>query len=473
MIYKYRYGIIISIGILAFIIYFTIASFLRYDNFYAGRFDLGNMAQTVWNTSQGRIFQLTDPNGTETVSRLATHADFILILLAPFYYIWQNPKILLLLQSIIVSLGGIFIYLLARDIIKSRKIAVVFTFLFLFNPSVQRTVLYDFHPVVLATTFLLGAFYYLLRKKYLPFLFFAILAALTKEQVWLLVAFFGIYLIIKDKKIIFGTILGIVSLSILAFLFSYAIPNAAKGSHFVFSYYYEYGDKPAGIAKNIISNPGKIIQTISSPQRRMFLFQLLAPLGFMPLFAPLFLLFPAPELLLYLLSTNQNTYQIYYQYTATITPFLFIASIYAYAYLMEKLIKFKRYLIILVFSFAFIMAYIFSPLPFSREPNTAMFTNPYKNRDIVIDYLKKIPKNYSVAATNNLGAHLSNRENIFTIPIGIEKADIIAFLLNDPSAQPSLIAQINMAKNLKMNKKYVLLFEKDDFVVFKKVVSSL
>ena len=84
---KHRYAITLVVFITLYVAYFTTASFLRYDNFFTGRFDLGNMDQTVWNTIHGRIFQLTDPNGTTNISRLAFHADFILVLIAPLYLI--------------------------------------------------------------------------------------------------------------------------------------------------------------------------------------------------------------------------------------------------------------------------------------------------------------------------------------------------------------------------------------------------
>ena len=157
---------------------------MRYENYFTGRFDLGNMAQTVWNTAHGRIFILTDPNGTNTVSRLATHADFLLILLAPFYVIWSDPKMLLLIQTLILSIGAVYIFLISKKVLKYPPLALTFALMYLLNPSVQRTNLYEFHAVTLATTFLLAAFYYVLEKRLYWFLLFGILAALTKEQVW-------------------------------------------------------------------------------------------------------------------------------------------------------------------------------------------------------------------------------------------------------------------------------------------------
>ena len=114
-------------------------------------------------------------------------------------------------------------------------------------------------------------------------------------------------------------------------------------------------------------------------------------------------------------------------------------------------------------------AYAFGPLPGTKSPNIDMITKPYTNKSFVNKTLSAIPKNATVAASNNIGAHLSHREIFYTIPIGVYKAEYIVFLLNDIFAQPSLEAQKQMAEELKKDSRYVLLAEKDDFVVFRRL----
>jgi alpha-beta hydrolase superfamily lysophospholipase len=97
-----------------------------------------------------------------------------------------------------------------------------------------------------------------------------------------------------------------------------------------------------------------------------------------------------------------------------------------------------------------------------------MFTKPQPYADIIDNFLKDIPQKYSIAATNNLGSHLSHRQKIFTVPIGIDEADIIVFLLNDNFAAPTLDAQKQMAENMKHDKKYIEIFKTGDFIVFEK-----
>ena len=250
-----------------YLIYFTIASFLRYDNFYTGRFDLGNMAQTVWNTSRGRIFVFTNPNGTDSISRLAFHADFILILLSPIYHIWSNPKILLLIQTIIVAAGSFFVFLIAKDILKNKNLVLTFSFLYLINPSVERANLFDFHPVTLVTFFLLATYYFYRKKSYIYFSIFALLAALTKEEIWLITVLFGLFIFVFQKKRVLGLTILLVSVLIFYTLIWHAIPKALGAQHFALSYYSEFGDSPTQIIKTTILSPHKTIGIILPPSR--------------------------------------------------------------------------------------------------------------------------------------------------------------------------------------------------------------
>jgi uncharacterized membrane protein/uncharacterized membrane protein YbhN (UPF0104 family) len=477
-----KYEITLLVFCLLYVFYYTTASFLRYDNFYTGRFDLGNMDQTVWNSIHGRIFQLTDPDGTNSISRLSVHADFILILISPLYLIWSNPKMLLLLQTIILSAGAVIIFLLSKNILKNKNISLTLAALFLISPAVGYTNLYDFHPVTLATTFLLATFYFFYKKKYLWFFVFAVLSSFCKEEIWAVVSIFGLYLVFKSfidfiktkvfpkREFFLGIFLFILFLSIFYYLIAVAIPSVRGSDHFALSYYSDFGTSPSNITKTIILNPFKTILTILKPDRLLYLVQLFFPLIFLPLLSLEYLIFAAPDFLINLLSSNNQLHEIYYQYSAGITPFLFIASIFSIKKILKRF-KFIRidYLIYLLIISACISAYNIGPLPFSKQPNVDMFSKPLNNNKAIARFIALIPKKYSVAATNNLGSHLSRRQRIYTIPIGIDSADYILFLLNDRFAQPSLSDQIKMEQNLEKSSKYRLVYKIGVFSAFKKV----
>ena len=461
--------IILFLMIAVYIIYFSSASFLRYDNFFTGRFDLGNMDQTVWNTMHGRIFKMTDPNGTEIISRLSFHADFLLVLISPLYLIWSHPKMLLLLQSAVLGFGAVFVYLISKNVSNNKNISLTFAFTYLLNPSLQFSNLYDFHPVTLATTFLLGAFYFLKNKRYLWFLLFLTLASLAKEHIFLILALFGFYIFFVEKKKIAGTLLAVLSLGIFYYLIVKAIPTARGSAHFALSYYSDFGENPLAIIRNIFLLPGKTIGALLHKEQFIYLIRVFYPLGFLSLFYPLILVFTLPDFFINLLSNNSQLRQIYYQYTAAITPFIFISAIYGVNTLRKRFFQlplkfFTWYLLIA----SILGAYYIGPLPGSKYPSISMFANQLPQKEAIEDFLDTIPSKFSIAATNNLGSHLSRRQKIFTVPVGIDKADIIVFLLNDSFAQPSLKAQIETAEKMKKDKNYIQVFKQGDFVVFER-----
>ncbi len=192
----YPYESILTVASIVYMFYFTQVSFLRHDNFYTGRFDLGNMAQTVWNTAHGRLFQTN--TDVQIISRLSAHADFLLILLAPLYSIWESPKMLLIFQTVAIALGAFFVFSIAKYVLKHKDISLLFALLYLINPSVQRANLYDFHAVTVGTTLLLGTYYFFVKRSYVWFLLLAVLAAITKEQIWIIIALFGLWLMLTE-----------------------------------------------------------------------------------------------------------------------------------------------------------------------------------------------------------------------------------------------------------------------------------
>ncbi len=469
MIARHKHEAVLACLTAAYIVYFTWTSFLRYDHFYTGRFDLGNMVQTVWNTTQGRIFQFSNPDGVDIVSRLAFHADFLLVLLAPFYALFPTPKTLLFIQTFIVALGSVFIYFIAKDKLKSRNLSLAFAFAYLINPSVQRANLYDFHPVTLATTLLLGTYYFYSKKRYALFLLFAMLSAISKEQIWLIIALFGGLLFLKHKKRVFGSLLLFGSFGIFYYLITVAIPQAYGSSHFAMDYYSEFGDGPLSIAKNILLSPGKVIDMVYQRDKIDYLIQLFSPLGYLSFIYPFFLILAGGDLTINLLSNNAQLHQIYYQYTAAITPFIFISAIFGMN-MIKKYID-KKYLFVLpifLLTTSIIGAYRYGVLPGAKDPNLHMIIQQVPDYKFIEQRLSGIPQNLSVAASNNIGSHLAHRTELYTLPIGINEADVIVFYLT--TSEPLQTRKLQKAQLLKLrtDPNYEIDTEKGSFVIFRK-----
>lgn len=458
--------VILAISIALYIAYFSFVSFEKHNNFFTGRFDLGNMDQTVWNTINGRIFSLTNPDGTDTISRLAVHADFILIILSPFYLIWQNPKMLLLIQTITLALGAIFIYLISYEVLKKNNLSIIFSLSYLLNPFLQRQNLYDFHAVSLSTTFLLGAFLFLIKRNYLIFFLFLFLTVLTKEQTYLIAAIFGGYIFFAHKKY-WGILLSIISIIVFYLLIFKLIPDVRGSDHFAFSYFQEFGTSSGDIIKGAIGNPVNTGVKILSIENIDYFKNLLLPVGFLPFASPFFLIFSLPDFIINILSNNKNLISVNFHYAANILPFVYISAIYG----AKNIVKTQNRSSILglyIIIFSLISTWQFGVIPGSKSPSLEVYNQRLSYREEIESFLQTIPKDVSVSATNNLGSHLAQRISIYTIPIGIDDASYILFLLNDPYAQPSLEDQRKMVDELLSSKTYYKVYERDDFIAFKK-----
>lgn len=461
-------SIVLALSVL-YIVYFTFVTFEKHAQFFTGRFDLGNMDQTVWNTRHGRPFLLTNPDGTEIISRLAVHADFILMLAAPFYFFWEDPRMLLFIQTAIIGAGAFFIYRTAETVLGNKNLAVVFSFSYLLNPFIQKQNLYDFHAVTLATTFLLAAFYFLIKKKLLFHIFFLTLAVLCKENIYLVAAIFGGYLFLLGKKLL-GSAVVVLSVGVFYLLLIHFIPNARGGDHFALSYFKDFGDSPGTIAASILSNPVQAIVTFFSLENINYYRMLLLPLGFLTLASPFYLIFSLGDIVINVFSNNKNFISLNFHYSATIIPFVYIAGVYGVKRLIQVFPKISQNLLAAFLIFMSLWTtWLYGALPGSRTPVLEVYENRVQNRKFIATYLATIPEHARVTATNNLGAHLAHREYIYTLPFGLEKAEYVVFLLNDIYAAPSLAEQKEMVKKLKIDDRYELLVEDGEFVAFKKI----
>lgn len=468
---------ILILLIFSFILFFGSLAVLRHDNFHSRRLDLGNMDQTIWNVVNGNGFTLTDPMGTAQLSRLAVHADFLLILLSPLYIVWSDPRMLLLIQVIVVGIGAIPVYWIALHVLKSRGVALFFAALYLLYPPLGRNMLHDFHAVSLTTTFLLFAYWYMVKEKYIPFIIFAILAALGKEHIWITLALMGVYIAVWKKSPRIGIPITGISGAIFYILFWIAIPAVSPAKqHFALSYLSEFGGGLNEIFKNLLTNPLAILSVMLRPDRVYYYYQLLFPVGFLPIFSPFALLFGAESLLINSLSNNNLMRQIDYQYTSTIIPFLMVSAIHGYAVLGKMLQRIKMLQVIrkipitltyLVVCMS-ISLYLWGEFPTGKTQWFWHFITPVPERQTMNTIATSIDSTKTVSVTNNIGAHFSQRKYLYNFPINADKADYTVVYLGDTYAWPSGEAQLIAVRTLLANQEYQLIAQEGNFFAFKK-----
>lgn len=460
---------LLFIFIVTNIVFFSYLGFMRHDNFHSRRLDLGNMEQAVWNLANGNGFTLTDPMGTENISRLGIHADVLLAFLVPFYFLWSDPKMFVLIQAIVVSLGAIPVYWIAKDTLKSHALSLLFSLAYLLYPPLQHVLLHDFHAVALSTTFLLFAYWYMRKKRYVLCILLAILAGLGKEHIWIIVGLMGGYIALVHRRLLLGTVMAVFGFGMSYLLFWYVIPSfAVSGKHFALGYLSDYGGSENGVVMGLIASPWKVLQTMVLPDRLEYYYRLLLPLGFLPLVSPGTLVFALPGLFINVLSSNGLMRQIDYQYVSDLIPFLLTSAISGLDVLRRKVRSLGAVVVgVLVVSMG-IASYLWGEIPLTREDRFFFFTWAFPETEIMRHVATSIDSSYTVSATNNIGAHFSARQFLYNFPVNAETADFSVVLLGDQYAWPSGDAQRQALERLLASRNHEVIAQQGNFYAFRR-----
>ena len=395
---------------------FAALSVLRHEAFETGRFDLGNMVQAVWSTAHGHLLQVTNLHGAQ-ISRLAAHVDPILIVFAPLWWIWPSPSLLLTAQALAVALGALPLFWLARKHTDSERAALGFSLAYLLFPATEWMTLNEFHPVSLACPLLLFAIWYLDEDRLLPFACFAALAALTREEVPLVIAGLGIWYAIGRRRWLAGGTIAAAGVAASAIAIQVVIPHFHGAESSFYGRYDAVGGSAAGIVRKAFTDPGRLLSVAFDHRGTHYLLNLLLPMAGLALLSPLLLVALIPELALNLLSSVDAQSSIHYHYVAAEIPILFAAA----AIGAGKLGRWAGTAGTVVVLTAILGNYWLGPIPLWRfvpggQTFQAKSAHISRHDRIAARMLKLIPATAPVTATNSLGAHLSERKRIFSFP---------------------------------------------------------
>jgi len=387
---------------------------LLHNSYGTYALDLGLFTQTLRYTLQGDILYTT----IDQASHFGDHFSPILLLLIPAYWLFPYAQTLLVIQALGLGLGVYLAYMLARSFGLSHRASLGIEVLFAINPLLWGLVMFDFHPEALAIPALLAMFYGLKTGKNPLFYTGFIVALLTKETIIVTLGILGFAMMLAsyvkhktiDRKglLIFTTSLAVYGIAVLvAFAASgWEVPKMLQYT----DVRYGYLNDPLGVA--ISTALGNIFSIRS-------LFMLLAylmPLGFLPLFAPIWAVPGFFILLANMLSTCGNQYQHFQQYAAPALPFLY----FAFLQVLPKVIHSTRfqaiknkltprlgiylYLAMLLIG----ISYIISPAGGLKD--TSWPDEHDRSIDRVVSY---IPDGATVTAPNKIFPHLCVRAEVY------------------------------------------------------------
>jgi uncharacterized membrane protein len=402
-------------------------SVARHQAFFTGRFDLGNMVQAVWSTAEGRPLDTTELSG-EQIIRLGAHVDPILIAFAPLWRIWPSPEMLLTAQAVIVATGAVPAYLLARRWLGDERLGLAFAGVYLLYLPLQYAVLFDFHPVTLATPLLLWAIWVAETERIWAFAGFGALAALTQEQVGLAVAVLAVWAAVRHPRIrraASAVAVGALAWVVIA-VFVILPATSVEGANPHGVRYEPLGSSETEVLMTALTRPWEVAEVLATPGRAAYLAALFLPLLLLPFLAPLLLLAAVPQFGVNLLAASGPPQSIEFHYTVVLIPILIAAAALGLSRLRARglpgptgrLLRRPGALAATLVGVGLVFAVVagpLSPIPGSGSPHHGFSTDAETRA--MQEAVDLIPESVPVSASNPVGAHLSDRERVHLFPL--------------------------------------------------------
>ena len=499
---------VVALFAIAFSVFFILFNTGQHDAFLTHGEDLGIMDQAIWSIWHGQLFHqsicnpISDTNcygnlNLAGISRFSIHFEPILFLISLFYLVIPNPKTLQVIQTLVVAAGAFPAFWLARLRLRSELASIAIAALYLLYPALQWATIFDFHAVTLTASLLLFMLYFMYMRRTVLLFVFAILAMACKEEIPIVVALYGLWSIVFQRRWRTG-----LALVLLAAVWTgvglYVVHISSPTGHSLLTSRYTYlGSGPLQIAKNILRHPVAFLKAhVLDHDHFIYLRTLFAPTAYLALLTPWVWVLALPTLALNLLSSDASQYSGLYQYDAEMIPVLIFSTIEALVlivWLVQRIFARLRVQAeeknsrpsfsarrvdwiahsgVLLVSLCLILFAVYHA---DYERGTAPFSQQFKwpvqqaHNDVAQPIINMIPPTASVSAQSNLIPHISHRSHIYQFPYGDTVADYI-FLDTTSDITPFYGSNdyIKEAKNVLIGGKYGIVAARDGYLLLKR-----
>lgn len=331
-----RATVLLLVGVGVMTAAWVVVCFWKYAHFLYNALDLAIFSHVVWNTSQGRWFEMT----IHPQSYLGDHFEPYLLLLGALYRLWTDPRILLVTQAIVVNAAAIPLFFLARNIFRKtqaiaypRAVALVVALCYLGNSLVANTIIFEFHVLPF---FLLPFFFALLeaeRGRFWRSMAFLLLTLLAREDASFHVALFGVAVVVlfphlRQKKWRWIFVPGI-SAALWFALGATIISNFSPTHDYKYvGFYTELHGGLASTLWGLVTNPWPLLARLLRSGHLMTAGGLLMSVGFVAVFAPAALIIGLVPLLQYAVTESSSAQVLILHYGIAFVPMLMLGAIF-------------------------------------------------------------------------------------------------------------------------------------------------
>jgi uncharacterized membrane protein len=387
----------------------------RYDQFRTFGFDLGIYDQGTWLLSRGK-----DPFVTiRGLEIFGHHANVLLLAFVPFYRLGAGPIFLLVVQVAAQASGAAAVFLLARDLLRSKWVGVALGAVLLLNPTYQWLTWEFFHPDAVAIGPLLFAYWAARSKRWPWFWAAAVLTVLCKEDFALAIALLGVLVIVRGDRTK-GTVVAVGSTAYFFFATRVLIPWQNGIGPFYDSFFGDLGHSPSQVVVNAVRRPGTTWRLATAHDRRSWYWYVLAPWAFVPLLDPRALLIAAAAIFVNIVTAFPYTRDYRFHYSAIVVAGCAVATVEAIAWITRRGARRPAMwaMVATVSAAAVVTSVLWGCASYSRHYSDGTWPAVHDPRvAILAAAVKSVPAAASASVAYTVDTHMSHRERIYEFPV--------------------------------------------------------
>ncbi len=390
---------------------------LRQLTYSTPNFDFGIFCNMYHNMAETGLPNVTCERD-QLLSHFAVHFSPVFYIFLPIYAISPSAITLQILQTLTLYSGIIPLVLIAKKKGLSNISTIVLSAIYAAFPALGAGTFYDLHENCFLVPLLLWMFYFYESKKYIPMAIFGILTLTVKEDAFIYILIFALYVLFSEKNWKLTLIMAAVAVIYFATVYSLM---QKYGTGILSDRYnnliYDKQDGIFGAVKTIILNPAYVISQLfitskENADKIWYVLQLFLPLGFMPFATkkiPRYVL--VAPILLNIITTYQYLPNISFQYSFGVMAFLFYATVLNASELQGFTKKYLLTLSVVASVFLFLVICIPKYDTYDKRLETSAETYEKYNYALT----EVLPEDASVAASSFLITHIYDRDEIYEV----------------------------------------------------------
>lgn len=389
-------------------------SIWRHVHYESHAYDLGIFDQAIWHLSK---FQVPASTVRDVANLFGDHFHPIIATLAPFYWVFHSPIVLLIAQGILFASIIPTAYFLARSLTLPAWSAAILAFAFSINPGLTPALGFDFHEIAFAAPLFILAFLFYEKKQWYLFAATIALLLMTKESMAIYVAAMGIAFLLKKTWRIGLAILG-TGITWYFLVTRLIIPSLATTHTYVYWDQYSYlAPSAQSIPLHMARHPWTFLHAFfNSPEKLRTLSLLFASFGVLfPLLS--WTLLPIVFIVLAekMWSSNIGVTLFQFHYQVMIVVVFAVASLYGIRNIIKKFPKAASALSAAIPVFVLLLMLF---VHWKTQSIAILWNSTVRSRPVAAwnSALRSIPADASVSASDNFVPHLSQRNIIYRFP---------------------------------------------------------